>query len=117
MKRLICEADIVCAHEKGCPVYVDKNTLVTPQAKDVARDLGVELMFGEPKHEACTKSEPCKKQEDTASKTHEEPVLHTACSPALTAEEIEKLTKLALERGIWSEKDLEKMLCGLGGHK
>ena len=46
MKRLISAADVKAAAEHGGVLAIDDNTIVTPQAKDEAAELGVELVFG-----------------------------------------------------------------------
>lgn len=108
MKRLICEADIRCAATKHEAIVVDANTLVTPQAKDIAKELGVELKEGALEVACCEKV----KAKTPAAAPHST----SAAEPALSAEEIEKLTLLALERGIWNMQDVEKMAKSLGRH-
>lgn len=109
MKRLICEADVLAAAKSHATLEVDANTLVTAQARDVAKELGVEF---------CDASASAPAQAPVICHAAK-PSTHSCPSqdPALSPEEIEKLTHLALERGIWSEDDLSQILCGLGRHK
>ncbi|MGD9899441.1 MAG: ribose 5-phosphate isomerase B [Calditrichaceae bacterium] len=43
MKKLIREFEIVTAAKLNKVVFIDKNTIITPLAKDTARELGVEF--------------------------------------------------------------------------
>ena len=70
MKRLISAADVKAAAEHGGVLTIDDNTIVTPQAKDEAAELGVELVFG---------AAPAATQHKTAEPApehHEAPVAH-----------------------------------------
>ncbi len=98
MKRLISAADVKAAAKNGGVLAIDDNTIVTPQAKDEAAELGVELVFAAApavaQHKACA----------PAPEHYEE---HEA---AMSAEEIERLIRGALDSGIWSEQQVEDLL-------
>lgn len=98
MKRLISAADVKAAAKNGGALAIDDNTIVTPQAKDEAAELGVELVFAAApavaQHKACA----------PAPEHYEE---HEA---AMSAEEIERLIRGALDSGIWSEQQVEDLL-------
>ena len=99
MKRLISAADVKAAAEHGGVLAIDDNTIVTPQAKDEAAELGVELVFG---------AAPAATQHKTAEPApehHEAPVArkpehHEGHEAAMSAEEIERLIRGALDTGI-----------------
>lgn len=98
MKRLISAADVKAAAEHGGVLAIDDNTIVTPQAKDEAAELGVELVFG---------ATPAATQHKTAEPAPEHHEEHEA---AMSAEEIERLIRGALDTGIWSEQQVEDLL-------
>ena len=75
MKRLISAADVKAAAEHGGVLMIDDNTIVTPQAKDEAAELGVELVFGAAP--AATQH----KAAEPAPEHHEAPVAH---EPSIT---------------------------------
>lgn len=43
MKKLLQESEIIAAAKLSKVVYLDKNTIITPLAKDTARELGVQF--------------------------------------------------------------------------
>lgn len=98
MKRLISAADVKAAAEHGGVLAIDDNTIVTPQAKDEAAELGVELVFG---------AAPAATQHKAAEPAPEHHEEHEA---AMSAEEIERLIRGALDTGIWSEQQVEDLL-------
>lgn len=109
MKRLISAADVKAAAEHGGVLAIDDNTIVTPQAKDEAAELGVELVFGAAP--AATQH----KAAEPAPEHHEAPVAHEPehhkeHEAAMSAEEIERLIRGALDTGIWSEQQVEDLL-------
>lgn len=109
MKRLISAADVKAAAKNGGVLAIDDNTIVTPQAKDEAAELGVELVFAATpavaQHKACA----------PAPEHHEAPAApapehHEEYEAAMSAEEIERLIRGALDSGIWSEQQVEDLL-------
>lgn len=98
MKRLISAADVKAAAGHGGVLAIDDNTIVTPQAKDEAAELGVELVFG---------AAPAAAQHKTAEPAAEHHEEHEA---AMSAEEIARLIRGALDTGIWSEQQVEDLL-------
>ncbi|MBM7854165.1 ethanolamine utilization protein EutQ [Desulfohalotomaculum tongense] len=47
MKKLVCANEVQTASEKGQRIlYVDSDTIITPAAKDLAKELGVEFAAG-----------------------------------------------------------------------
>lgn len=98
MKRLISAADVKAAAKNGGVLAIDDNTIVTPQAKDEAAELGVELVFAAApavaQHKACAPA----------------PEHHEEYEAAMSAEEIERLIRGALDSGIWSEQQVEDLL-------
>lgn len=116
MKRLISAADVeraAAAHEN---LVVDSNTLVTPQAKDVARELGVELCTScEASSQACSTHTTCapapvceSSQASECACKHAEKNCDAA--PALSAEEMEKFLRAALAAGVWTESELRALV-------
>lgn len=101
MKRLISAADVKAAAEHGGVLTIDDNTIVTPQAKDEAAELGVELVFG---------AAPAATQHKTAEPAPEHHKEHEEHEAAMSAEEIERLIRGALDTGIWSEQQVEDLL-------
>ena len=111
MKRLISAADVKAAAKNGGVLAIDDNTIVTPQAKDEAVELGVELVFGVAP--AATQHKPAA----PVPEQHEAPAApapehHEEREAAMSAQEIERLIRGALDSGIWSEQQIE----GLLGH-
>ena len=109
MKRLISAADVKAAAKNGGVLAIDDNTIVTPQAKDEAAELGVELVFGAAP--AATRL----KVAVPAPEQHEAPAAHELehheeHEAAMSAEEIERLIRGALDSGIWSEQQIEDLL-------
>lgn len=109
MKRLISAADVKAAAKNDGVLAIDDNTIVTPQAKDEAAELGVELVFG---------ATPAAVQHKPAAPVPEHHKAPVACKPehheehedAMSAEEIERLIRGALDTGIWSEQQVEDLL-------
>ncbi|KXB62844.1 phosphate propanoyltransferase [Olsenella sp. DNF00959] len=100
MKRLISAREVVAAAERHENLVVDENTIVTAQARDVARERGV-LLEG-----------PCPASHDgkAPAAVHHEPGSHEGerpVEPPLSADELERVISAALERGIWSKEDVE----------
>jgi len=56
MKRLICAKDVEALEKEGKKVfYIDKNTIITPAAKDAAKICGIEFSLEE---NCCAESKP-----------------------------------------------------------
>ena len=110
MKRLVSAKDVVAAAARHEDIYVDENTIVTAQAKDVARENGVHITCG-PKpegHAACEKPAA----NHAAVECHKVDLTHEGkgTEPALTAAELEHLIAAAFEKGIWTKDDIESLL-------
>lgn len=82
MKRLICAKDVEAVKDKGEKVlYIDKNTLITPSAKDVARACGIEF-------------------------TEEMPIcnpIQNSCDQGLDSELIYKAFKVLMDKGLLNQ--------------
>lgn len=118
MKRLITAADVeraAAAHEN---LVVDANTLVTPQAKDEARELGVELCCASDSTCHAAQTQPtCASAPAPACDAHKAPESccahaekNTDVAPALSAEEMEKFLRAALAAGVWTESELRALV-------
>lgn len=110
MKRLVSAKDVIAAAARHEDIYVDENTIVTAQAKDVARENGVSITCG-PKpegHAACEKPAA----NHAAVECHKVDLTHEGkgTEPALTAAELEHLIAAAFEKGIWTKDDIESLL-------
>lgn len=125
MKRLISAKDVEDAAAKGESLLVDDNTIVTAQARDIARERGVLLQCA---HEVAKKASPAQAyepqppcrgamSEQAATPAQVCAAEHSACcdhrEPALSAEEMEKVIRAAVDRGIWTEQELACMLSGV----
>lgn len=109
MKRLISAADVKAAAKNGGVLAIDDNTIVTPQAKDEAAELGVELVFGAAPAATRLKVAVPAPEQHEAPAVHE-PEHHEGHETAMSAEEIERLIRGALDSGIWSEQQIEDLL-------
>lgn len=110
MKRLISAADVQAAAKTGCTLAIDGNTIVTPQAKDEAAELGVELVSGTPHAAPAGKAAvatPAPAPAPAAAPIHHEDEHR---EPAVNADEIERLIRGALDRGIWTEQQVADLL-------
>lgn len=109
MKRLISAADVKAAAKNGGVLAIDDNTIVTPQAKDEAAELGVELTFAAALAATQHKAAAPVPEQHEAPTVHE-PEHHEEHEAAMSAEEIERLIRAALDSGIWSEQQIEDLL-------
>lgn len=119
MKKLITAEDVKKAKSNGEDIYIDKSTIVTAQARDVARDLEVNIVLDEGLHQyrqsnnepfEDKKQTPCDKEVRCCGKKEICDESLRCCEKALSADEIYKVLSFALEAGIVSESDLQKML-------
>lgn len=125
MKRLISAKDVEDAAATGESLLVDDNTIVTAQARDIARERGVLLQCT---HEvakepapamASEPAQPCQgaRFEQASAPAHACDAESSACcdhrEPALGAEKMEKVIRAAIDRGIWTEQELACMLSGV----
>lgn len=111
MKRLVTADDVCKAKSKEKDIYIDKNTIVTAQARDIAKEHGVKIIDGQniSTDNQCSqknydKEVKCCNQDSQCEKTSR------GCERALSAEEIYKVLRYALESGILKESDLTKFL-------
>lgn len=101
MKKLICAKDVENAKKQGKKVvYIDNDTIVTPSAKDSARNLGIDFSTEVPACEvesSCKEkaSEPLKSQETTKTS---EPV--KACDDTIDSDMIYKVLKAMMDKGL-----------------
>lgn len=115
MKRLISAQDVIAAAERHENLVVDENTIVTAQARDVAKERGVLLETGS----AAAKSAPhaeaapvAENHEEAHHEEHHEEVHHEeakAAQPALSADELERVISAAFEKGIWTKEEVEAL--------
>lgn len=115
MKRLISAQDVIAAAERHENLVVDENTIVTAQARDVAKERGVLLETGS----AAAKSAPhaeaapvAEHHEEAHHEEHHEEVHHEeakAAQPALSADELERVISAAFEKGIWTKEEVEAL--------
>ncbi len=115
MKRLVSAKDVVAAAARHEDIYVDENTIVTAQAKDVARENGVHITCGpKPEEHAVKEHAACEKgaADHAAVECHKVDLTHEGkgAEPALTAAELEHLIAAAFEKGIWTKDDIETLL-------
>lgn len=121
MKRLITARDVEQAAERHENLCVDDNTIVTAQAYDYAKELGVLLEEGICAQEchAHAEAEPAKAHEchheEAPAERHEEARKDCGHSePALSADEMERVIRAALSKGIWTVQQLSELLSGCG---
>ena len=115
MKRLVSAKDVIAAAARHEDIYVDENTIVTAQAKDVARENGVHITCGpKPEEQAVKEHAACEKgaADHAAVECHKVDLTHEGkgTEPALTAAELEHLIAAAFEKGIWTKDDIESLL-------
>ena len=110
MKRLISAQDVIAAAERHEKLVVDENTIVTAQARDIAKERGVPLETGS----ATAGSAP--HAEATSVAGHHEEAHHEgrhegtgARQPALSADELERVISAAFEKGIWTKEEVEAL--------
>lgn len=112
MKRLISAKDVVAVAEHHKNIVVDDNTIVTAQARDVAKERGVLLQ---------SEAEAAAEQhEEAPAQEHHEEVApqhhvvkehkHEEKEPALSADELEHLIAAAFEKGIWTKDDIDTLV-------
>lgn len=114
MKRLISAKDVVVAAEHHRNIVVDDNTIVTAQARDVAKERGV-LLQSEAEAAAAKPAEaPAPEHHEEAAPQHHEDEgrAHEEKEPALSADELEHLIAAAFKKGIWTKDDIEALVGG-----
>jgi ethanolamine utilization protein EutQ len=67
MKKLITAEEVRKSKKDSNVIYIDSNTLITPGAKDVASELGVEIRYSKAKEKAEEKTEVKKESQDISS--------------------------------------------------
>ncbi|WP_294517936.1 phosphate propanoyltransferase [Atopobium minutum] len=97
MRKLICAQDVLAAAQRHESLVVDSNTIVTPQAADVAKECGVALVA------ACQAG--CAGHDDTQTVSGD-----TNHEAAISPAEIERIITAAFDRGIWNEETLHQLL-------
>lgn len=105
MKRLITAEDIINAYNAKEDIYYESNTIITAQARDVAKEKNVSLL-----------EKKCLEQSEEVN------VEKTGCSQkvcncekeeALSGDQIYKLLKAGIDQHIFTEKEIEEMMRGL----
>lgn len=97
MRKLICAQDVLAASYRHENLVIDSNTIVTPQAADVAKECGVALVKAS--QSTCTNHKDlCAVVSDKNNEA------------AISAEEIERIITAALDQGIWNEATLHQLL-------
>jgi ethanolamine utilization protein EutQ len=71
MKKLITTEEVRQSKKDSNVIYIDSNTLITPGAKDLASELGVEIRYCKAKEKAEEKAEVKKENQDISSKNIE----------------------------------------------
>lgn len=95
MRRLVSGDDVYEKAKSKEPIYIDKDTIITPYARDLARDLGVKIeRYSKEKH-----------AEENIKEIEEKP-----SEPILSEDEIYKLLKEAIDCGCLDPKELGEML-------
>ncbi|MBU5668833.1 hypothetical protein KQI68_03160 [Peptoniphilus sp. MSJ-1] len=93
--RLITAEEIYRAKEENKSIYIDKDTIITPLARDIARENNVSF-------EECSS---CKEEK------HKEKVdICETKNCALSEDEIYNILKIGIENKFLTEKDLEKLI-------
>lgn len=113
MKTLISEQRVIEAARTGGSIPVGPHTIVTAQARDTAKRLGVDLVSRadalKAARDAVRGPEACDREEAAVASAPK-----MSAGPALTAEEVERVCRLAMEGGIWGPEDIEAMARDLG---
>ena len=110
MRKLITEEDVRKAKSSGEDIYIDDKTIVTAQARDVARDIDVKIILGEKRSQEESSSTPCDKEIRCCGDTSSCQKETRCCEAVLSPDEIYKLLSFALEAGLVNESDLAKLL-------
>lgn len=97
MKRLVSGDDVYEKAKSNEPIYIDEDTIVTPYARDLARELGVKI-------------ERRSKQRDLECKQDSKTTEDKECAPILSEDEIYNLLKEAIDDGYLDPKELDEML-------
>lgn len=97
MKRLVSGDDVYEKAKLNEPIYIDEDTLVTPYARDLSRELGVKI-------------ECRSKQRDLECKQVSKTTEDKECAPILSEDEIYSLLKEAIDGGYLNPKELDEML-------
>lgn len=92
MKKLICAKDIENAQKEGRKViYIDSNTIITPSAKDAARNSGIEFS---------TEQIECSLKENTCCEV--KPCETKICDDEIDSEMIYKVLRALMDKGLLS---------------
>lgn len=112
MKRLISAKSVLDAAKEHKDLTVDKNTIVTAQAADLARENGVLLVFDSDAQESSSKGSAATK----APEAHEGATASCGATkeqePVLTASQIEEIMTAAVDKGLWTADELQSLLHG-----
>ncbi len=101
MKKLICVKDVETAEKQGQKVvYINCDTIVTPSAKDAARNSGIEFSTETPVPEvkkSCEVEVPCEVKGSCETKASE---LEKVFENGIDSEVIYKVFKVMMEKGL-----------------
>ena len=100
MKKLICVKDVETAEKQGQKVvYINCDTIVTPSAKDAARNSGIEFSTETPVPEvkkSCEVETPCETKASETKASELEKVFENG----IDSEMIYKVFKVMMEKGL-----------------
>lgn len=101
MKRLISEKEVLNIKDSDDTIFVDKNTIITAQAIDVAKELGIKII----------RCEDINKESNNKANDNENLQKNVEIKkPILSEDEIYELLKKSIDSGLLSEDDLEGMM-------
>lgn len=111
MKKLVTAEDVCKAKSQNCDIYIDKNTIVTAQARDIAKEHGIKIIEGQKPslNDQCSPIN-CDKEKKCCNEDKQCESSSRCCEQALSADEIYKVLSYALEAGILKDSDLTKLI-------
>jgi ethanolamine utilization protein EutQ len=84
LKKLVCASAVKAAADKGKKIYcVDSNTIITPAAKDIARELGMKITVGSPVAEKDTCKEGVLQELDNQKKDFDKALIYQVVKAVL----------------------------------
>ena len=111
MKRLISQEEVLKNKDSKEPILIDKNTIITPAAKDLAKDLGIEVKYCECIQSHCTHKESESKDSSPACEEKKDCECKAECKEkAISEDEIYALLKKCIDNHLLSVEDLEKLI-------
>ncbi|MDY3007278.1 hypothetical protein [Anaerococcus porci] len=101
MKRLISQEEVLKNKDQK-EIFVDKNTLITAAARDLCKDLGIEIKCINSVKEVEENKESTKKEYIEIKEKENQAVL--------SENQIYNILKDGINQGLISESDIERML-------